>query len=924
MGASRPHSLANGARLGSYVIQSLVGVGGMGEVYRARDTRLDRDVALKVLPQEFTSDPDRLARFQREAKMLAALNHPNIAGIHGFEESNGIEALVLEFVDGRTLADLVAAGPVAFADAAPIARQICEALEAAHEQGIVHRDLKPTNIKVRQDGTVKVLDFGLAKAMDPPSSADLTHSPTITSPAVTRMGVILGTAAYMSPEQAKGRSADKRSDIFAFGCVLYEMLAGRRAFEGEDVSETLAAILRGEPDWSALPEGTPLRIRRLLRRCLEKDRRRRMADIDDVRAEIDEVDAEAEAPVSGVAPPVPRALPLTRMAHAGLAALLIAGAAWGAWLLTNRPTSTRFTQRLAIPLGEGQRIATGPSTALALAPDGRRLVYAARSASQTQLYVRPLERFEADGIAGSGGASAPFFSPDGGWVAFFARDSLHKATFHGGAPLKICDTPSVVSGSWGGDGTIVFSTAFVGDGLWRVGAGGGEPEPLTVPERAKGEQQHAFPQVLPGGRRVLFTVIGEASSSPALYDTTTRRWQTASQVRFESGGAQYLPTGHLLFAQAGRLVVMPFDLDRVEAAGPSVPLRERIEANLESGGQFAVATADAGSLIYAPARPAAAADTLVLVDREGRSSPLIDTRASYSQPRFSPDGQRLAVIVDAEGRSDVWVYDLKRRTRIRLTASGASGSPAWSPDGRLVSYHTARSRPWTLQARAADGSSQAAPILQSPPPERPAAGSVNLGSLLPGSLPTLSGANPQFPSSWTKDGRTLAFTERKASGERDVWVVPSGGTPEPFLVTPFDESAPTFSPDGRYLAYVSDENGANEVYVQSHPGPGSRWLISADGGDDPVWSPDGRELLYRRGDALISVRVQTSPVFAVESQTRLFEGMRGLPTAERQFDISPDGRHFVMVRTSAAPGTPRLNLVLNWFLELSGSPVPPQ
>ena len=491
----------------------------MGEVYLARDTRLDRDVAIKVLPNDFTSDADRLARFEREARLLASLNHPNIAAIYGFEESAGTRALILEYIEGSTLADRIATERMPVDDVIAIATQVCQALDAAHERGIVHRDLKPTNIKVRSDGVVKVLDFGLAKVLDPPATSERTHSPTITSPAITRMGVILGTAAYMSPEQAKGRVTDKRSDIFAFGCVLYEMLTGKRAFEGEDVSETIAAILRGEPDWSALDERVPQRLRWLLRRCVEKERRRRMADIDDVRIELEDCLNEIGTPAVDEKQPSATRYP-NRRRQAGVVVLALVAGALSTWaFLPHTALAPPSIQRVAVAVEAGYDLASAAPAVLAVSPDGRRIVYAATSGNRSSLLLRVLDRYSATVVAGSDGASVPFFSPDGEWIGFFAPGALRKVAVHGGAtPLKICDVASVVAASWSGNGDIVFATAVKGDGLWRVSSGGGAPERITTPQSSTGEVQHTHPQILTDGKRVLFTVVRADTSQPAILD----------------------------------------------------------------------------------------------------------------------------------------------------------------------------------------------------------------------------------------------------------------------------------------------------------------------------------------------------------------------------------------------------------------------
>jgi serine/threonine-protein kinase len=905
-----------GSSVGPYRILGPLGRGGMGEVYHAQDVRLGRDVALKVLPDEFAHDPDRRSRFDREARVLASLNHPNIATLHGLQELGDRTLLEMELVSGETLEQRIHHGALPVAEALVVFRQIALALEAAHDRGIIHRDLKPANVKIMPEGRVKVLDFGLAKALEPAGTAEqVTWSPTATA-SRPGMGLIMGTAAYMSPEQARGISVDRRTDVWSFGCMFYQALTGRLPFAAPTTSDVLAAILKDEPDWSAIAH-LPRSVQRIVKRCLRKDVSERLRDIADARLEIDEALAEPSSDsMFGVAAPVglPRPRNWMMMAVQAVAAVALF-AAGGAirWLLPIEPAAA--VQRVAIPVGGDRQLALGPSPALALSADGTRLVYAARVGTRTHLFSRELNRFEAAPIAGTEGASAPFFSPDGQWVGFFAGNALQKVALGGGAPFKVADAPSLLSASWGADGAIVFATTFSGDGLWRVDAAGGTPEALTTPNAADGEIQHAYPQIV-DGTHVLFTIVTTDSSYPAVLSMSTRTWSAASQVRIASGGVQYLPTGHLLYAQGGGLVAVPFDIETAAVTGSPLPLREALGMTGQAAPQFVATAARDGALVYVPAQTTLAARTLVLLDRDGRAMTIAGAQAAYSQPRFSPDGQYVAVTVDAEGGSDVWVYDLRRGARTRLTTSGASGFPVWTPDGRRVSFHASRPGPWNLYARAADGSTQPEPLLTAARPERPIGTSPSMDALLPGSLPLLSGANPQYPAAWTPDGKTLVFTERKPSAERDIWTVTLGTDPVPFLVTPFDESSPVFSPDGRFLAYVSDETGRNDVYVQPYPGPGGRWLVSPDGGEDPVWSADGRELIFRRGDELIAASVQTAPTFAVGGQRRLFEGRYEAANAGRNYDVAPDGRRFVMVRNEEPADAMTFHVVLNWFSEL--------
>jgi eukaryotic-like serine/threonine-protein kinase len=901
-------SFSNGSSIGPYRIVARIGAGGMGEVYQAQDTKLGREVALKILPDAFVHDPERRMRLEREARLLASLNHPNIATLHGLQEIGDRAILEMELVPGKTLAERLAQGPISAAEALPIFRQIAGALEAAHDRGIIHRDLKPANVKVMPDGRVKVLDFGVAKVFERERAVDdVTMSP---STETLGGGSILGTAQYMSPEQARGMPLDRRTDIWSFGCVLYEALGGRPPFREATGTDTLAAILKEEPDWQPI-EQAPAAIQRLIKRCLRKDTQTRLRDIADARLEIEEVLSET----ASFRPAAARARAFSRRALT-LAGAAVVGAlalvSVATWYFTRATdTATAPGIRVAIPLVPGQRFATGPAPVLALSPDGSQLVYAAALAgTRTQLYARPLDRFEPAVIKGTDGATAPFFSPDGRWVGFHAADALQKVSLDGGTPLKIGDVASVASASWGEDDTILFATT-AGDGIWRVPAGGGVPQQITKPDAAKGETQHTFPQFLPGGKTALITVTIAGQAHPAVLSLDGNQWKTLSQIAI-GGGARFVEPDHLVYAQSGGLVAVGFDAAKGELRGSPVPLLERVEAPAYGAAQFAIARN--GSLVYVPGRTSRPARTLMMVDRDGRAQPVGGGRAPYAHPRLSPDGRWLAVTVEGESGSDVWVYDLQRGTRTRLTASGENGFPVWTPDGSTVTYHAGSSDQWTLFSRASDASNRAEPLLTM---DRAARGGASpMANLLPGSVPTLSGTNPQFPMSWSGDGKALAFTERKPSAERDIWVMEKGSEPSPFLVTPFDESAPAFAPDGRYLAYVSDESGRPEVYVQPYPGPGGRWLISTEGGTDPIWAAGGRELLYRSGDDIMAVAVQTAPAFTAGSPRRVLEARFEASEASRNFDVSRDGQRFVMVRSDESAAPLQFHAVFNWLSEL--------
>jgi serine/threonine-protein kinase len=854
---------------------------------------------VKILPESFAIDPERLARFQREAEVLASLNHPNIAAIHGFEEGDGIRALVLEFIDGPTLADRIAQGPIPLDETLPIARQVADALEAAHERGIIHRDLKPANIKLRPDGAVKVLDFGLAKAfVDPAAGLDgpaylLSQSPTMTSPAMTRLGVILGTAAYMSPEQARGRTVDKRSDIWAFGCVLYEMLTGIQTFRGDDTTEVLASVVRSEPDWSSLPADTPPNIRALLLRCLQKDVRKRIRDAGDIVLDLDEP-SPAAAPASAVAGTSASILS-RRSLLVGLAGLMLGGVITGLGVRLLEPPRTTPVTRFMMRLPPGQRLAGLDLTAMAFSPDGRRLAYVASAGGSQQLYLREMDSLEGMPIAGTEGAASPFFSPDGQWVGFFTLNGLKKVPLSGGAPVvldRLVDFGR--GGSWGVDGNIVFSPGFV-SGLSLVPATGGTPSrTLTMLDRQKAEGSHRFPPHLPDGRGVLFTVGTGGSWDNARIEVL--RLDTGERKVVIEGGSdgRYLPSGHLVYLRAGVLMAVAFDLDRLAVIGPPVGVVEGVLPSTDNTGAAQAAFAEDGSLFYVPGTGRASERRLVWVDRTGTEQALQLPPRPYRHPRLSPDGQRLALDIDEGNGSDVWLYDLFRGTLTRLTFDGGM-SPAWTPDGTKVTFESesATAGAANLFWKSADGSGA---------DER-----------------LTTGDTDQFLSSWSTDEKTLAFVQAAPATGWDIWTLSleNGRKPQAFLQTPFNESDPAFSPDGRWVAYESDESGRVEVYVQPFPGPGSKELVSTDGGTDPAWSRDGRELFYRSGDRMMAVATAIRPTFRASKPEVLFERPYWAAFLLRNYDVSPDGRRFLMIKESEqAAAAVHINVVQHWLEEL--------
>jgi eukaryotic-like serine/threonine-protein kinase len=884
-------ALTSGTRLGPYEILSAIGAGGMGEVYRARDSKLGRDVALKVLPDAFARDSERMARFQREAKVLASLNHPNIATIHGFEDSGATHALVMELVEGPTLADRIRSGPIPISEALPIAKQMCDALEYAHERGIVHRDLKPANVKMTNDDAVKVLDFGLAKALEgEASSIDIANSPTISQMA-TQAGVLLGTAAYMSPEQAKGKVVDRRADIWAFGCVLYEMLTGQMVFRGESVTDTLAAVIGAEPDWSQLPASTPIGVRVLLQRCLQKDPKQRLRDIGDARISLEEVlsggtDASLAGAAGIFAPFWRRALLLslgTLLLGAGIVSL-------ATWILKPSPPPQPVT-RTAITLPPGQQLAgleSGP--AVALSPDGTHLAYVAVQGGTQQVYLRAMDSLEAKPVPGTEGAVDPFFSPDGQWLGFFAGGNLKKISVSGGTALTIGSATQPGGASWGRQGMIAFAPSNVSP-LEQVPDAGGTPQPLTrLDSRAA---SHRWPEFLPGGKAVLFAAGSAANWSDAqvaVQSLGEGEWRILVK---EGTQPRYASSGHLVYAQGGSLMAVPFDPQRLTATGAAVPAVEHVlQFSLSGAAQYSFSAS--GSLIYVPGGGQGVQSQLVWVSRDGSQKPLAAPARAYSYPRLSPDGRRIAVTIE-EQEAYIWLYDLSRDMLARLTFQGSLNlTGGWTPDGKRIAFLSNEEGSGNIFWQLADGSGG---------PER-----LNTGEYV------------QVPASWSPDGRLLAFVEVNPATGRDIWVLRLGDRkPQPFLRTPFNETAPRFSPDGRWLAYVSDESGSNEIYVQPYPGPSGKWQISTEGGTEPVWNRNGRELFYRSGDRMMAVDIAAQASFVAGKPKVLFEGpYQPTPTTAPNYDVSHDGRRFLMLKLSeqAQAAPTQINVVLNWFEEL--------
>ena len=883
-----------GDRIAHYDVTALIGEGGMGQVYQATDTKLNRQVALKILPEAFATDPDRLARFQREAQVLASLNHPNIAAIHGLEDSEGTKALVLELVEGPTLAERIAKGPIPIDEALPVATQIAEALEAAHEAGVIHRDLKPANIKVRDDGTVKVLDFGLAEAVDTAPAGDPDQSPTLTA-AATQMGVIMGTAAYMSPEQATGRAVDRSADVWAFGVVLFEMLTGERAFTGETVAHVLASVLKSDTDLTRLPAGVPDRFRELLGRCLERDLRRRLRDIREIRLAIE---GASTAPVSDTAVGSGearsgwrRALPYALSVAAGGAAVWAVASVYSSQAPS--PAGPLPVVRTTITLPDGQRQPNLLGLPLAISPDGTRLVYVAQSRGSTDLYLRRLDSFEGVKIPDTENADIPFFSPDGEWVGFFPAGALKKVSLSGGSAQTITrGTGEAYGASWGPDDTIVFNPA-IGAGLWRVSAVGDGLEQLTQPNVDEGlGYGHVWPQHLPDGRRVLFTVWGGGTGATSILDLETGRWDP-SGLRVGVEAAQYLPSGHVLFVEedVGRGVFVSRVNQGLNAmAADRVPFLSDVRVWPSHSSRPFLTVSRTGTVVYV--REPDAPKALGWVDRQGVFTPILNDIERRFRPRLSPDGQRALV----QGEGDLWIAHLARGSITPLRTGDEHSTndimPVWSPDGTSVTWSSNRAGRWDVWDGPAEGG----------------VGGRRLG-----------GQVDQFPGNWSSDGRLLTVLLSHPTTGWDIWMQVGGGETTPVVVTEFNEWGAVISPNGQWLAYVSDQSGKNQVYVRAYP-DGDLIPVSRDGGDEPVWSPDERELFFRNADQMLAVTVAADAGFSVSEPVLLFEQPyeRGYLGWGAYYDVAPDGERFLMVADSSAT---ELQVIQNAFEELDG-PVP--
>lgn len=899
-----------------YRVTGKIGAGGMGEVYRAQDTRLNREVALKVLPDEFARDAERMARFRREAQLLASLNHPNIATIYGLEEQDGKFALAMELAAGEGLDDRIVrqngkAGAIPLDEALAMAVQIVEALEAAHDKGIIHRDLKPANIKVSAEGVVKVLDFGLAKALEGEASdADLAKSPTI-SMAATRAGIILGTAAYMSPEQAKGKRVDRRADVWSFGAVLYEMLSGQQAFAGETTTDVLAAVVRAEPEWDKLPATTPAAISLLLHRCLIKDPRQRLQAIGDARIAIEEyrkdpsgtmlsggtlvggtmfMSATGGSFAAGLNAKTRRVLGVASV----IALLAVVALAYGLWQ-AKRPE----------PKPVGRFLITAPAElilvshpAVAISPDGSMIAMVTVHQGSTRIYLRRRDEYKAKEVPGTENALHPMFTPDNQWIAFMGGGFLKKAPVAGGPPVNIAEMNDGRGAVWMPDGSIIYSPGATTP-LMRVAAPGAAPTPVTKIVGEKKERSHRWPAVLPGGKAVLFTV--GTLASPDNYDdadidaVVLKTGERKTLLRGASMAA-YAPSGHLIFGRTGSLFAVGFDAEKLEVRGTPVPVLTDVGGDSTTG-VVHFSLAQDGTMTYLPGGEQGGLGLyrLTWIDRKGGTEAIPLPEERYIDPKLSPDGKKVA-IVRYQNANDIWVFDFARKTMNRLTFDGGNITPVWSPDSKYLYYsgRDAATNQRRLLRKAADGGTEAELLA-----------TFESRALL-GSL--------------SRDGRAVYFDMPQGTGLTDIMRLPLEKDAKPEVVMPgrADRFSPAISPDGRYMAYVSSESGTPDVFVHALGAGGGRWQVSTNGGLEPRWSQDGKELFYRRNTQLISVPVETSPNLTLGTATLLFEGVYNLRTDSGvSYSVSPDGKRFLMVRRAAQLHAPdSVNVILNWTEDL--------
>ncbi len=881
--------LTSGTKLGPYEIVSPLGAGGMGEVYRARDIRLDRTVAIKILPTHLADNAGAKERFDREARAISSLSHPNICHLYDVGAQDGISYLVMEYLEGETLADRLRKGSLSLEQVLRVGAEICQGLEKAHRSGVVHRDLKPSNIMLTKSGA-KLMDFGLAKAAVAAVGASSSSDSLATmSQPLTEQGTIVGTFQYMSPEQVEGKEADPRSDIFSLGAVLYEMVTGKRAFEGKTTASMIAAIIASHPPpISTIQPTSPPMLERLIKSCLAKDPDERLQTAHDVKLELKWV---AELPMgAAVAHSGRRWIWMT----ASFVLLIVAIFVMAAYFTRPGKPQSGTTKRLAIRLSGSAPLALARlapldigRTSFTLSPNGTQLVYVADLGDTSQLYVRPLDQFEAKPLPGTQGAYGPFFSPDGTWVGFFAENKLKKVSLQGGDPVVLCEARTPHGGSWGPDDTIVFSDE-EGDKLLQLSASGGQPRAVPAPMNKSLPIGGFFsPQILPTGKSVLVSIPVSANLDFARIAVLSLETGELNFVLDGGTSPHYIPTGHLVFTRGKTLMAAPFDLAHLKVTGPAVAVLDGVKTEAWGAAQFAVS--DDGTLVYLPGA-AGWIGKMVSVDRKGAAAPLPLPAQAYGVLKFSPDGQRLAVIVGG-ATDDVWIYESTRGAFTRLTTEGFNRDPVWNPDGKRVTFASFREGTSSILQKSADGSGTEERLF--------------------------TNKYPSSPGSWSPDGSVLAFSESTPTDDDDLWTLPMNGdrTPRPFLQTHFAEWGAAFSPDGHWIAYTSDESGRSEVYLRPYPGPGGKWQISTEGGEEARWSRGG-ELFYRNATKWMAARIHTSPTFSVEKPQVMFEG-NYVNVMGIEYDVAPDGRHFVMIEANEPKSPPaELSAVLNWFAEL--------
>jgi Tol biopolymer transport system component len=872
-----------------YQITAKLGEGGMGEVWRATDTKLNRDVAIKILPDVLAQDADRMARFQREAQVLASLNHPNIAVIHGVEE----HALILELVEGHTLAERIAAGPIPLEEVLPIAKQIAEALEYAHERGVVHRDLKPANIKITPDGKVKVLDFGLAAVAQASAAgpADPLSSPTLTMRA-TQIGVIMGTAAYMSPEQASGKPVDKRADIWSFGAVLWEMLTGKRLFEGETISHTLADVLRAAIDFGKLSKDAPPPIRNLVRRCLDRDVKKRLRDIGEARIVLESPLAPETAAVPmGTATMFSRFWKTWCLSPGFAFALLAALAFWSPW--RHAAPDDRPVHFQVIP-PPGAQFALGAGGGSAISPDGRMIAFVAVSSAGPGLWVRSLDSVAAHELSGTDGAQFPFWSPDSRSIGFFAGGKMKRIDLSGAAPVVLVDAPTPRGGSWNQEGTIIFAGRAAGVGLQRVPASGGTSSPLTTLDRAAGETGHRSPRFMPDGRRFLYHCLNRDPSRNAVYLASLERPSERTRLlETQGGGGLYIPPrgrypGYFLWLRQG-IVAQPFDASTARFTGEAVQVPGAEAVFFISAVAFgAVSASSDGTILFAGGNERY---RLSWLNREGKSIASVGQGARWGSLRISPDGARVAAsLLDSSGQRDIYVIDFARGVQTRVTSGNTGIMPIWSPDSLRIVYYAGNST--SISERSATATGQPETILE-----------------LSHSL---------YSNDWSPDGRYLLY-EDGGEGRVNLWLLPRTGVqgqrkPIPYLKTSSNQNNGQFSPDSKWIAYTSDESGHEEVYVQGFPATEQKWQVSNGGGNYARWRRDGKELFYRAGDGkLMAVSVRAAGrglEFGVP--VALFRIIEPTGPHTYPYDVAPDGQRILALTADAEDNTTTLTVLLNW------------